>query len=472
MILLLAASGRYFYQNNKIGADETVAPIYNSSPDSDIAVAIDASGRIIINGENSGQRLKPLGDIDELRLPVVDNPGTYIDRLTVTLTLPKAEATSVQHKILAIHGVDSSYSEIQNSSTIRYTAINVASTATITIVAQLPKGMVSRSIFSQISSVGSNIKFSFWVYLALALPIFTFLFMIVFIRYTMRLNRIDVPSVSITAPPMAIPPALVGVLFHQRVTSREIAATLIDLALRKDIYILDRERGFAFGKGRFDQRLLNYEKILLSKIFKNNLSTDQQLMDERIQNHLYSRKVSLVSAGIYAIATRLGYFRENPRRVHAKYWLFGATAMIIGLTGFTLSFITKMLPPFTAFFWVGMMVSALIIIIMVGNIPIRTELGKEAMSNWLAFRRYLSEASPIPYSPTVHQLFQAYLPYAIVLDCEAAWARRFSEHSFTLPDWFLTDKNGLGLEDFCLALFPIVSYVGRSLAAIREPGFE
>jgi hypothetical protein len=58
------------------------------------------------------------------------------------------------------------------------------------------------------------------------------------------------------------------------------------------------------------------------------------------------------------------------------------------------------------------------------------------------------------------------------MNCEAAWAKRFSKHNFMVPDWFLTDKIGLGLEDFCLSLFPIISYVGRSFAALKEPGFE
>jgi hypothetical protein len=80
------------------------------------------------------------------------------------------------------------------------------------------------------------------------------------------------PDKEVNSLPMAIPPAIVGVLVHQKVRAREIAATLVDLAIRGDILIIDRERGFAFGKGKFDQRLLGYEKILLSKIFRNNLA--------------------------------------------------------------------------------------------------------------------------------------------------------------------------------------------------------
>ena len=476
-LFLLGYTAVYIYNQLKVPADSpsTVSDSTSneSSGDSQIInLEVQDNGKVLVDGQDKGLSFKPLGDYDELRVPIVDKPEDYIENLVINLKLPKPVASKVTRQILAIHGVESSYSEIVDNFTVRYRAISVPQTATVSIVAKMPKGIINRSIWNRFSSASSAKTFNFWVYLALIIPVFTFLFMVMFIRYSVRLNKREEPDRAITAPPMAIPPALVGVLYHQKVTPREIAATLIDLALRKDIYILDRERGFAFGKGRFDQRLLGYEKLLLAKIFQNNVSTSQETVEQKLSGQMYSKKISLVSAGIYAIATRLGYFRENPRKVHAKYWLIGFLAIVVGLAGFVGSFIFKILPTFTAFFWVGMMISAVIIMVMGGSLPMRTEIGKDALANWLAFKKYLSDPAPIEYSPTVHQLFEAYLPYAIVLDCEAAWARRFAEHVFMVPDWFVTDKNGLGLEDFCLALFPIVSYIGRSLAALREPGFE
>ncbi len=471
-IFALAVVGYYYYKSNNIFADSQSAVENFRYQDSVTYVEIASNGNVLVDGKIVGDKINYLENSDELRLKILDNPANYLNNLTIELKLPKAIAHKTDHKILAIHGVDQSYSEIGDASTIIYSARGISKTATISIVATMPKGTINKNIFDSAISWAGGLDFNSWVYLILILPAIAFIGMLVFIRFTYRINRVDHPDKAISSPPMAIPPALVGVLYHQRVTSREVAATLVDLALRKDIYILDKERGFAFGKGRFDQRLLGYEKMLLSKIFKNSLTSTQEAIQQKVQNQIYSKKVSLVSAGIYAIATRLGYFRHNPRRIHAKYWLFGSFAMIIGLAGFTASFLIKILPSFTAFFWVGMMFSALIIIIMSTYIPMRTELGNEALSNWLAFRKFLSDPTPIDYSPTVFQLFELYLPYAIVLDCEAAWARRFSEHPFIIPDWFVTDKNGLGINDFCLALFPIVTYVGRSLAAMREPGFE
>jgi hypothetical protein len=142
------------------------------------------------------------------------------------------------------------------------------------------------------------------------------------------------------------------------------------------------------------------------------------------------------------------------------------------LGGFALSFLYFPNPPYVVFFWIGMMISSIIIAVAASYIPIRTVLGQESLTNWFAFKAFLSSDTEIPFGANLGELFQRYLPYAIALDCEAAWARRFRKHNFEMPAWFLTDRGGLGLEDFCLSLFPIISYVSRSFVALREPGFE
>lgn len=456
----------------KFSADEMYED-YEAAPEESTTINVEilSSGDYTVDGEKSG-KLKTVGDKKELNFKVLDKPEEYINDLIVNVKLPEPVADESEYKILAIHGVESSFAKKVDLQNLEYRAYGVGSMATVTVIAQIPRSAISEPFLPRVIDSLSSLKFNFWVILAIVLPVLTLIYMILFTAFQMRLNKVDQPDQETNQPPMAIPPALVGVLFHQKVGAREVAATLIDLAKRKDIVILDRDRGFAFGKGRFDDRLLPYEKILLSKIFRNNITSEQKYIEERIASHLYSKKISIVSAGIYALATRLGYFRYNPRRVHAKYRLYGILAFLLGAAGFVLSYLLPFLPAFTALFWVGMMISALIVAFTASRIPLRTPLGNEALSNWLAFRKFLSNPEPIEYSPEVYGLFEQYLPYAVVLDCEASWARRFEKHNFLLPEWFLTDKEGLGLDDFCLALFPIVSYVGRSFAAIREPGFE
>ena len=434
-------------------------------------IVINKDGSLTIDGKKAGQKIALLDDSEELRMPVIDLPATDIDEATFIVTLPKNNAADVTHEILGIHGVGETSSFIKDDHTIVYQARNISTYATVSIVAKLPKGTVTPSfsywIMSNIPKLGG-----IWLAIGLSLPLATFIIMAIIILLRLRAQKAQTPKDASDAPPMAIPPGVVGVLFHQKVGAREIAATLIDLAERGDIMILDRARGFGFAKNHLDSRLLSYEKILLSKIFKHNLVSDKEEIDRRINAHLYSKKISVLSLGIYNLATRLGFYKTNPQAIYLRYKVVGTLISTIGLVGFFYSLSKYANTSYLAFLWLGIVVSALIVSWMVQKIPVRTELGQEAYDNWLAFKKYLQDEKKVPFSPDNQEIFQRYLPYAVVLECEIEWAKRFSEHNFVMPDWFVTDKEGLGLEDFCLSLFPIVSYVSRSFAAIREPGFR
>lgn len=439
---------------------------------SEVTLEVRPNGGVYKDGQKIAAKISPQKDFDELRLVVFDQNGYYLDNLTVNLRLPADVANDTKAEILAIHGVESSNASEVDVSTIAYHAISVDPRATITIVAQLPKGVISLPFYDQVIYLLSTFGSSVWLTLAIVIPILTFIYLILFILLARKAQKIVQPDRAISALPMALPPAVVGVLVNQRVGPREIAATLIDLSLRGYIYIIDRDRGFSFGKRNFSGQLLSFEKILLSKIFRQSITSTEEEIDKRFVNHLYSRKMSLFTNGVYILATRLGYFRENPVRMHRRYQFIGSLLFFFALACFFLTF--KYFPtlPYAAFLWVGMMVAALVIVFVGSSIPIRTLLGQQALSNWLAFKKYLSDPEPLPYDQKNYQKFAEYLPYAIIFHSEAMWARRFGGEEFAVPDWFLTEKQGLGLNDFCLALYPIIGYVGQNLAAIREPGFK
>lgn len=437
-----------------------------------IDMSVRENGDIFVDGKKIKERVNLLKDKDEYRFPIIDNPGQYYDSATITVSLPKPVAEDTIIEILGVHGVDQQQAYVKNDSTIIYRAEGISPSAIISVIGEMPRGTVNPPLLVSFYSWLTNLKSGAWIALAIMLPLMTFILMSAFIMRQVRRQALEKPTEEIASPPMALPPALVGALYHQKVGAREIAATLIDLALRGNIYILDRERDFAFAKNKFDKRLLPYEQILLSKIFKKGMVSSKEEIDEKLNSHLYSRKVSLLTQGIYFLATSLGYFRVNPQKMHFKYQSIGILGLIGGLLGFVVSLKFFSDSPYIIFFWVGMMISSVVIIIMASMIPIRTAIGQEALSNWLSFRNYLSSPEKFPFSYTNEEIFEKYLPYAIVLECEVAWARRFSEHNFIVPDWFVSQRSGMGLQDFCLTLFPIVSYVSRSLAAIREPGFE
>ncbi len=448
-----------------------ITPPANSA-DITINLKILADGSVTVDGQKIKQHIDTSGNKDELILPILDGAGIGYNSVHVLMTLPQNVVNSSTYDIKGIHGVDMTSVSAVSDSTLDYYATGVGPESTLSVIIDMPKGTVKPPLLVKTYAEISGIKFNAWLIIAIALPVITLIYMFLFIAYQARRQKIDLPKEETDSPPMALPPAIAGVLYHQQVGPRELAATLIDLAERGDIYILDRERDFAFLKNRLDQRLLSYEKILLSKIFHDSVISNRAEVEQRINNHLYSQKMTLVASGVYLLATRLGYFKVNPQKIHLKYQLIGIGVFFAGVTGFVLSLLIFTNPPYILFFWAGMMVSGLVITLTAKNIPNRTEMGQETLSNWLAFRKYLSNPAKIAFSFENQELFQKYLPYAIVLDCEVAWAKRFSEENFNLPNWYVSDQSVMGLQDFCLSLFPLVSYVARSLSSLQEPGVE
>lgn len=443
--------------------------VYSENPVSNIEIT--PNGKVLVGDNKTTMKLSLMPDFDELRTPVIDSPGIYLDEFTISLKLPEGVSDKTKYEALGIHGVDRTEAYVQDSSTIIFKAYGIGPNSTISIIAQLPKGAINYSLWDKFLFSLRQLGAQQWILLSLLVPIIAIVYMVWMIVRQLRADKLEIPENEIDGLPMALPPAIVGVLYHQKVTSREIAATLIDLAIRGNIFILDRQRDFAFAKNHFDLRLVSYERILLSKIFDEHVFSNREDIEKRINDHLYSKKISIFTAGVYNLATRLGYFKVNPQQIHSKYRLAGLLVFFVSLVGFLLSFNFSDYP-YLSFVWVGMMITALVAISIAQKIPLRTPLGREALSNWLAFRQFLNSKEKVPFSYRNIETFEKYLPYAIALDCEVAWAKRFSQESFAIPKWFISSKSGFGLQDFCLALFPIVSYISRSLAAIREPGFE
>lgn len=457
---------------NSVQADSADfdSAVYSGNMESNIQ--IEENGKVTVDSNKTSMKLALMQDFDELRTPVLDSPGIYMDEFTVNLTLPADVASDTKYEVLGIHGVEKTEVTQTGPRTIVYKGYGIGPSATVSVIAKLPKNVITYSFVDNLLFSLRQFDAQQWLLLGLLIPIFAIAFTFGLMSKQFRANKIEIPQKSIDHPPMALPPAVVGVLYHQKVTSREIAATLIDLAIRGNIYILDRERDFAFAKNNFDRRLISYEKILLSKIFNEHVFSNKEELEKRINDHLYSKKISLFSAGVYNLTTRLGYFRVNPQQAHAKYRLIGLIFFFVSLAGFLFSFSLSSDYPYLSFIWIGMMVASLVIGMIAQRMPIRTPMGREALSNWLAFRQFLCSREKIPFAYSNVETFQKYLPYAMVFDCEVAWSKRFSEENFVIPKWFISSKQGFGLQDFCLSLFPIVSYVSRSLAAIREPGFE
>ncbi len=441
-------------------------------------IVINENAEVLINGKKTNNVLKFYENFDEVKILVFNSPGYFVQNFQATVTLPKAQSQSVRQIIYAVHGVGSNKASVIDSQTLFYEVSDISPQGVVTIVADLPKGMIKPSFWQKLMFQLGELPLKSWFYVSVALPLITIILMIIMIVKRRAAQIFSITSEQKNLPSKELP-AVVGVLVDGAVGAREITATLIDLALRGFILIINKGNGeFNFGKLRADDiekttGLLPFEKALLSKIFlepayKSSL-TDVEM---RIGRHIFSRKIAQFYLGIYNFATGKGYFVRNPAKVHLVYKYLGIALLFVSLIGFAIGAITAADPKFGLLFWVGGMVAAFFVIKLSPFMPARSPLGTAELKKWLAFRKYLSSKKPLKGEDALLGKFEEYLPYAVVLGVEVDWAHKFLDDPFTTPPWYNSVERVVTLESFVGEFFPFIGYVAKNLARSHEPTVE
>lgn len=467
-------SGIIFYQRTQ--AAEQIE-LNNGNIENIIDLELKKDGSLMYSGKIIKNVIFPEKDGDEFRYIVLDAPGFFLNQLKITVHLPDgASEDQIRQLAYAIHGVEENNFYKQDGKTLIYDFKGIAPTGEITIVAILPKGLIQFSFWDKLFFISKGHLTKIWIYLGIVLPFTTFIILLsIWLSKWKDRIALNVRKVSKNVPYQHNdPPAVAGVLLKCRITEKEIAATLVDLARRGYIYIFQNKNGFSFAKGekyrQSESDLYPFEKILLSKIFEQeNFKSSQSDIDKRAGKHIFSRKVAQTYLEIYNVAANSGYFIHDPFSVQTKYKKFSYATFFIGVTGFFLNIFWGPKPNFLIYFFSGMILSAMLINWAAPLMPIRTKYGSRILKKWLAFSNFLSLETPLKEEEINQNLFEQYLPYAIVFDKEEEWIKRFYDHPFTSPKWFDTYQNVITVEDFGNTLFSIIGHVSNLLVSVREP---
>ena len=232
-------------------------------------------------------------------------------------------------------------------------------------------------------------------------------------------------------PPSDLPPAVVGALLKQGVTTTEFIATLLDLAERG--YIKIEEMNRTFGRGDYVYKLTNkdfsklkhFEKQILNDIFngldsvrlsdlKNKFSTYLPAVYESINEELVKNDF---------------YEGGNPAKVKGKYLGIGF-AMIFG--GFFLLFLGVL----TFIAW-PVLLGGIVVALFANAMPRKSMKGAKERMKWLAFKRYLEDIVKYKKAGEAKELFSKYLPFATVFGIDKHWIKAFSKVQAPAPIWYV-----------------------------------
>ncbi|WP_329005606.1 DUF2207 domain-containing protein [Kribbella sp. NBC_00709] len=274
------------------------------------------------------------------------------------------------------------------------------------------------------------------------------------------------------AAPDGIRPGQVGTVVDETADVVDITATLLDLAVRNYLTIVEQPRESHFGKLDWElQRLhqggpelLPYEKALLDAVFADGDSVLVSALGPSLRPRL-----NLVREQLYADVVTQGWFNNRPDAVRNRWTTAGVVLLGAGVV------LTVVLAIVTKFGLVGFAVMAAgLVLALVGQAaPARTARGAAVLGRVAGLQHYLANESSANL-PQSHRLEFASrcLPYAAVLGLTEKWALEIAAtDDDDDPDagigWYSGPENW-HLSDIGESLSNFVTSFGGSLTTARR----
>jgi uncharacterized membrane protein YgcG len=243
----------------------------------------------------------------------------------------------------------------------------------------------------------------------------------------------------------------VSAIVHFQIENRALTATLIDLAIRKYIRIIEADKKILLTTQKtYTLQLLKSDwgdlddgaRQLLETLFapvgaKPGDSIELAKLGD-VQRLQFVQTTKNIKKSIDESLTVRGYFTSNPTKFLA--------APVIGVV------VLAWILPIGTLLGAGATAGAVVFAIFYHFMPARTIKGVAAKEYIAGLKLYLSVAekdrlkmlqSPnAPYMPHGDQpeqtvdLFEKLLPYAIVLKVEKEWAKQFEHLYLVPPNWY------------------------------------
>lgn len=439
-------------------------------------VAFTQEGTVAVNDTNLRKPFEFEGKNARFLLVLVRESSLYIPETRATVTLPTEliNVEALKPRIYAVHGVGASTYSVTDNRTIVFSAYDIPEGATVSIELTFPRSYFDFSPLVELNATLSTLPVQTWTAIGIALPGLSLLFL----GYLLLRRWLGVLSVSTKKiseiPPCDTPPAVIGTLYRGKIGNQEIAATFLDLAQRGFLTIHhDRDSALILGKGSalFNAQattLRPFEIFLLHQVFgEGSWSAHSDAVEANLNQELFSSKIAMAMVNMYDAVQAEGYFVNSPNKYYLKYKIVGMVMFFIGLAGLLYGSLTLPEPAYILFVWAGMMITSLIIIAIAPGLPRRSKRGTKTLHEWMMFRNYLIDKAPMNITDT--EQFLSYLPYALVLQCEHEWIRRWHGQAVILPDWYSAENTPYRAEDYEVALLNIVKSLTSRLFTSRPP---
>jgi len=318
---------------------------------------------------------------------------------------------------------------------------NVQPREYLTIVVSWPKGFIEKPLLYRNQLINLIILF-----VAILFPI------IVFIKAFRKWWKYGKdPKVRKTViahyrPPNGLSPAVLEVLIKQTPEVKGILATVVNLAVRGYIRIVEKEnkilffttKEYVFEKLKSEVDLRPFEQKIMRSLFKgkNTVSSTE------LKNKFY-KEINDIKKAIYKEVAETDLFNGNIEEIRSKssriyfiglissvviFFIFMMIVLLLGLSFYI---------PQGLILLVGSVVSCVIGLVFSYQMPVLTPQGLESKWKALGFMTYLHTAERFRIGAETLETFSEFLPYAMIFGVEKQWAQRFSNFSYQDQGWYV-----------------------------------
>lgn len=227
-------------------------------------------------------------------------------------------------------------------------------------------------------------------------------------------------------PPELLRPAEVGLVLDERADTKDLTATIVQLAVRGHLVIEEIPAQGLFGKKDWILRkrsapkdeLAPYERRILDGLFDDGDEAKLSELKGTFHSTLWEAQKEL-----YRSAVERRWFPADPFWTRVRWQVAGFVTALMG--GFATIALGALLG--WGLIGIGLVLVGLAMFPAAGAMPSRSAHGRELLLRILGFKRYMDTAETERQRFAEREnIFAAYLPYAIVFGSVTKWARAFS----------------------------------------------
>ncbi|MGC8776054.1 MAG: DUF2207 domain-containing protein [Minisyncoccia bacterium] len=247
-------------------------------------------------------------------------------------------------------------------------------------------------------------------------------------------------------PPDNLTPIEIGTLLDRRVDITDISSVIMDLAVRGYIKIRYTAQEIRFWSGKKDFELIKLkdgadlvhpaDKIIFELLFSNRDSV--KLSDLIEQKTTFQSDIKKIQKNIEQHLYNEGYFDQASENKLKKLKTFVTTVILF--IGF---FISKIFLSGFEFIFIALFVGIVIVlsVMMVKLSHKLTSKGISTLRKILGFREFLQltekDKLQLLNAPELQpEMFEKFLPYAMVLGVEDKWVQKFEGIYNAIPNWY------------------------------------